>query len=426
MTAATLLIPDPLVPVFEGPARYRGAYGGRGSGKTRTFALMTAIRGYQEGMSGNSGLILCGRERLNSLEDSSLEELKTVIEQHDFLREYYECGERYIKSRDGRIHFAFSGLRSNINSVKSKSRILLAWIDEAEDVSEMAWRKLVPTVREDDSEIWVTWNPESKESATHQRFRENPPRESKIVEINWNENPWFTKALEMERLEDLEKRPEIYDHVWDGGFIVYTDGAYYAHEMLDAKKDGRISAVPYDKGTGVVTAWDLGMDDSTAIWFAQFVGKEIRIIDYYEASGYALDHYAKVLDEKGYHYTNHILPHDVRVKELGTGKSRYEVLQSLGLTNIEICPMLSVEDGIQQVRSSVPMAWFDAKKCERGIDALMQYRRDWDDSGKAWRGRPKHDWTSHAADAFRYLCVGHRPAQQWTSGPIRRNIRGLA
>ncbi|MEL0099990.1 MAG: hypothetical protein VW907_10575, partial [Opitutae bacterium] len=151
----------------------------------------------------------------------------------------------------------------------------------------------------------------------------------------------------------------------------------------------------------------------------------IRIIDFYENSGLALDHYVNVLREKGYIYEQHILPHDVRVKELGTGKSRMEVLQSLGLNGVEVAPMLPIEDGIQAVRTMLDRCWFDVDKCERGIDALRQYRRDWDENGKAWRGRPHHDWCSHAADAFRYLAVGYKPRRVW-GDPIRRNIRGIA
>jgi len=422
---AEIEIPSKLIPIFEGEARYRCAYGGRGSGKTRTFALMSAIRGFQEGMRGREGIILCAREHLNSLDESSLEEVKAAISSVDWLKEYYEVGERYIRSKDGRINYAFAGLRRNVDSLKSKSRILLAWIDEAENVTDNAWNKLVPTVREHDSEIWVTWNPESKESATHKRFRLDPPKDIKIVEINWNENPFFPEVLEKARVEDLEKRPEIYEHVWNGDFMIHVDGSYYAIEMLNAKTEGKICSVPYDKNASVITSWDLGMADTTSIWFAQFVGKEVRIIDYYENSGLSLDHYVNILRSKEYTYEQHILPHDVRVKELGTGKSRLEVLQNLGLTGIEICPMMSVEDGIQAVRSMIPTCWFDETKCERGIDALRQYRRDWDENGKAWRGRPKHDWTSHASDAFRYLATGYRPQHNWGQ-PIRRGLQGIA
>jgi len=384
---------------------------------------MTAVRGYQEGMAGKSGIILCGREHLNSLDESSLEEVKAAIASVPFLQEYYEIGERYIRSKDGRINYAFSGLRRNIDSIKSKARLLLAWVDEAESVTETAWQKLVPTVREEDSEIWVTWNPESKESATHKRFRENPPNDCIIAEVNFYDNPWFPDVLEKSRLEDMERRPEVYKHIWEGDFLIHVDGAYYAHEMLQAAD--RITPVPYDRQASVITAWDLGMADTTVIWFAQYVGQEIRIIDYYENSGLALDHYVSVLRDKGYNYEQHILPHDVRVKELGTGKSRMEVLQSLGLNGVEVAPMLPVEDGIQAVRTMLDRCWFDAEKCERGIDALRQYRRDWDENGKAWRGRPHHDWSSHAADAFRYLAVGYKPKHVWGS-PIRRNIQGIA
>ena len=423
---AQIQIPNKLIPVFNNEARYRCAYGGRGSGKTRTFALMTAVKGYQLGKSGRSGIILCAREHLNSLDESSLQEVKESIQSVDWLNDYYEIGEKYIKSRDGKIHYAFAGLRRNLDSLKSKSKILVAWIDEAENVSEKAWQKLIPTVRDEGSEIWVTWNPESKDSATHKRFRQNTPNDAIIAEINWQDNAWFPEVLEKARLEDLEKRPEIYQHVWEGDFIVYVEGAYYAPELLKAKNEGRIMSVPYDHGTSVITAWDLGMADTTAIWFAQFVGLETRIIDYYENSGMALDHYVKILRDKGYNYESHVLPHDVRVKELTTGKSRLEVLRNLGLNNIHIAPMLGIEDGIQQVRTLIPNCYFDEQKCERGLDALMQYHREWDDVGKAWRGRPKHDWTSHAADAFRYLAVGNvRKPNTWKM-PIRRNIRGIA
>ena len=385
--------------------------------------MMTAVRGYQWGMEGREGIILCAREHLNSLDESSLEEVKAAISSVPFLADYYEVGEKYIRSKDGKISYGFSGLRRNLDSLKSKARLLLCYVDEAESVSESAWQKLIPSVREHGSEIWVTWNPESKESATHKRFRLNTPDSCKIVSCNWKDNPWFPEPLELERLEDQKKRPEIYTHVWEGDFLIHTEGAYYAHEMLQAKD--RITAVSYDRQASVITAWDLGMADTTAIWFAQYVGQEIRIIDFYENSGLALDHYVKILHNKGYNYEQHILPHDVRVKELGTGKSRMEVLQSLGLNGVEVAPMLPVEDGIQAVRTMLDRCWFDVDRCERGIDALRQYRRDWDENGKAWRGRPHHDWSSHAADAFRYLAVGYKPKHVW-SGPIRRNIQGIA
>ena len=425
MSKAQIELPPKLVPVFEGKARYRGAFGGRGSGKTRTFALMTAIMGYRWGMSGKSGQILCAREFMNSLDDSSLEEIKTAIRSIDWLDDYYDVGEKYIRSKDGNIHYTFSGLRRSLDAIKSKARIVLAWVDEAEAVSDMAWQKLIPTVREEGSEIWVTWNPESKYSATHARFRTDPPKDSKIVELNYTDNPWFPDVLDNERKEDKDKRIGMYEHIWNGGFLVFSEGAYYSTEMRRAKEEDRIGEVRYDRAKSVVTSWDLGIGDSTAIWFAQFIGTEIHIIDYYEASGVGLDHYAIVLQEKGYVYEQHILPHDVRVRELGTGKSRLETLDGLGIRNVEIAPDLRVDDGIQATRSMIDKCWFDAKKCEKGIDCLINYTRDWDENGKTWRVRPRHDYTSHAADSFRYLAVGYRPMGSSWDKPLKRNIKGV-
>ena len=423
---AQLKLPNKLVPVFEGKARYRGSFGGRGSGKTRTFALMTAVRGYQWGMEGKTGQILCGREFMNSLDDSSLEEVKSAISEVPWLADYYDVGEKYIRSKDGRVSYVFAGLRRNLDSIKSKARILLAWVDEAETVSDTAWQKLIPTVREHDSEIWVTWNPESKDSATHLRFRKDPPEGAKIIEMNWRDNPWFPEVLEQERLLDKEKRPESYDFVWEGDFKVHNEGAYFAKEMRDARTENRIGFVPYESSLGVITSWDLGIGDSTSIWFFQVSGAEIRIIDYYENAGVGLDHYARVLQERGYVYKEHILPHDVRVKELGSGKSRLETLDNLGIRPITIAPQLSVDDGIQASRSIIPRCWFDAEKAERGIDCLRQYHREWNEQNKSWNGRPKHDWSSHGADAFRYFAVGFSPISDSWAEPIKRNISGLA
>jgi phage terminase large subunit len=424
MKEATIHLPPKLIDIFGGSARYRCSYGGRGSGKTRSFALMTAVWGYRMGQSGLSGQILCAREHLNSLDESSMEEVKVAIRSEPWLNNYYEIGEKYIRSRDGRIRYVFAGLRRNLDSIKSKARILLCWIDEAESVSEAAWQKLIPTVREEDSEIWVTWNPESKQSATHRRFRDNPPTDMKIANVNWNDNPYFPLVLNKERLEDKKLRPDFYDHIWEGEFLIHVDGAYYTVEMREALAEERISNVPIDKSLGVVTAWDLGVGDSTAIWFAQYVGAEVRLIDYYETSGVGLDHYVKTLNDKGYNYTQHILPHDIRVRELGSGRSRLETLNSLGVNNIQIAPQLSVDDGIQAVRSLITRCWFDKNKCERGIDCLRQYHREYDEHNLAWRSRPHHDWASHGADAFRYLAIGYKETSGWGE-PIRRNLQGI-
>ena len=237
-----------------------------------------------------------------------------------------------------------------------------------------------------------------------------------------------TDILDVDELIEAKRTmgEDRYEQEFECSFEAAIQGAYYAAEMKEAMDAGRICAVPYDKSLSVVTAWDLGIGDSTAIWFAQYAGREIRIIDYYENSGVGLDHYAKVLADKGYHYTRHVLPHDARVKELGSGKSRIETLANLGISDVQIAPSLAVEDGIQAVRSMIGRTWFDADKCERGVEALRQYRREFDDKLKTWRGRPLHDWTSHGADAMRYLAIGYSEAGNDWGKPIRRNMKGIA
>lgn len=178
--------------------------------------------------------------------------------------------------------------------------------------------------------------------------------------------------------------------------------------MGEADKEGRLTLVAYDPSIPVHTAWDLGMSDSTSIWFVQArPGGTYGVIDYYEASGEGLDHYARILDEKGYKYGTHIAPHDIRVRELGTGKSRMEIARGLGIRFV-IAPNIPVQDGINAVRTTLPLCWFDADKCEAGIEALRHYRREFHERMKDFSSRPVHDWTSHAVDAFRYFAVGFR------------------
>jgi phage terminase large subunit len=195
-----------------------------------------------------------------------------------------------------------------------------------------------------------------------------------------------------------------------GSFEAAVLGTYFGHDIAAAEKDGRVGKVPYDPAVRVTTAWDLGIGDSTAIWFVQIVGKEVHLIDYYEASGQALSHYVKVLTDKNYLYQKHFLPHDVQARELGTGMTRLRVLESLGLRAgfhgpIEIAPRQQDEEGINAARMMLPRCWFDAEKCRKGIEALKLYRTEWDDEKRVFKRKALHDWTSHAADAFAYLAL---------------------
>ncbi|MEY0735064.1 PBSX family phage terminase large subunit [Providencia stuartii] len=234
MTVARIEIPPKLVPVFENEGvRYRGAYGGRGSAKTRTFALMTAIRGYMAAKNGQSGVILCAREYMNSLEESSMEEVKQAIRSVPWLNDFYELGEKYIRTKCRSVSYVFAGLRHNLDSIKSKARILIAWVDEAESVSETAWTKLTPTVREAGSEIWVTWNPEKDSSATDKRFRKEQPDNAIVVEMNYDDNPWFPSVLEEERLNDQARLDAAtYAWIWEGAYLENSDKQVLANKYV--------------------------------------------------------------------------------------------------------------------------------------------------------------------------------------------------
>lgn len=217
MATARIELPPKLVPVFTGESRYRGAHGGRGSGKSFSFAKMLAVRGYAQKIK-----ILCCRELQNSIKDSVHSEIVGAIESEPWLADFYDWGESYIRGRNG-TDFIFKGLRHNYREIKSTAGIMIAWVEEAEAVSELSWRTLIPTIRESGSEIWLTWNPESEDSPTNTRFVKNPPKSSKIIRLNYQDNPWFPEELEQERLHDLKIDPVIYAHVWDGECITRTD-----------------------------------------------------------------------------------------------------------------------------------------------------------------------------------------------------------
>lgn len=215
-----------------------------------------------------------------------------------------------------------------------------------------------------------------------------------------------------------------FDQEYMCSFTSPVIGSYYGAAISQAEREGRVTGVPYDKAVGVYTFWDLGIDDSTTIWFVQAIGRELHLIDYYENSGEGLPHYAKVCQEREYTYIKHYGPHDIEVRELGSGKSRREIAKSLGL-KFEVAPALGVEDGIEAARSIFSRCWFDSKKTYRGIQALKNYHKEWDERNKTFKNKPKHDWSSHGADAFRTFAVSYKdqivrnitPVGGQTNGP---------
>lgn len=212
-------------------------------------------------------------------------------------------------------------------------------------------------------------------------------------------------AIDDERKAGMD--PALIDQEFYCSFEAPIVGSYYGPQIDRASKEGRITSVPYDPRLLVNTAWDLGIGDSTAIWMYQVAGIEIRLIDYYETSGEGLPHYARVLKDRGYVYGNHYAPHDIEVRELGTGRSRLEVARQLGI-RFRVIPRHAPEDGIEVARGILPKCWFDRKACERGIEALKTFRKEYDEDNKVYKDRPLHDWSSHGADAFRYLAMGLR------------------
>jgi phage terminase large subunit len=408
-------LPPKLIPVFTGEADYRGAYGGRGSAKTRSFAKMSAVKALQFAAAGQDGLIVCAREFMNSLDESSLAEVKAAILDELWLAEHFDIGEKYVRTRDGRVEYDFIGLARHLDSIKSKSRIRLLWVDEAEPVSEAAWSKAVNTVREEGAEIWVTWNPERKNSDTHKRFRVDPPSKSKIVELNWRDNPWFPDTLNRKRLDDMGKRPDSYQHVWEGDFVTVVEGAYFASALTEAKAKGHISRVEFDPLMTVRLFCDIGgtgaRADAFSMWPAQFIGREIRVRDYYEAVGQPLATHINWLREKGYtpDKAEFWLPHDGASNDKVYAVSYESALRSAGY-RVTIVPNQgrgAAAARVEAARRMFPSVWFDEATTEAGRDALGWYHEKRDDQRGIGLG-PDHDWSSHAADAFGMMCVAYR------------------
>jgi len=232
-----------------------------------------------------------------------------------------------------------------------------------------------------------------------------------------------TGLLDDEELQAARKTmsEDQYMQEFECSWNANVPGAIYGKELEAAQADGKISKVPYDPSVRVDTWWDLGVGDSTAIWFTQTVGRAVHVIDFYEARNEGLPHYCKVLVDKKYLYGTHNAPHDIEVRELGSGKSRREVAWDLGL-NFRVVPKLPVEDGIHAAQMLIPRLWFDRDACKDGLEALRQYHRAYNERTRSFRANPVHDWTSHAADAFRYLAVGLREDRAGGRPPQRQAV----
>lgn len=421
MTTAQIAIPEKLIELFSGEADVRACDGGRGSGKTRSFAKMAAVKGYQYGKAGVTGILLCARQFMNSLEDSSLEECKRAIEDEPWLAAYYDVGDKYIKSRDGRITFAFAGLDRNIASIKSKGRLLLCWVDEAEPVTDEAWTTLIPTLREEgtdwNAELWVTWNPKRKSAPVEKRFKGSSDPRMKYVRCNWKDNPKFPALLERVRLRDLAERPEQYAHIWEGDYATVIEGAYFASHIVKARQDNRIGRVPADPLMTLRAFVDIGgtgaRADAFAMWIAQFVGKEIRVLDYYEQVGQPLSSHLNWMREHGYDKAQIWLPHDGATQDKVHDVSYESALRQAGYT-VTVVPNQgkgAAKARIEAGRRLFGSMWFNKATTQPGLEALGWYHEKRDEQRGIGLG-PEHDWSSHGADAFGLMCVAYEEPRE--------------
>lgn len=416
MNEVQAFIPDKLQCLFE-PHRYKIAYGGRGGAKSWAFADALLIQGAQEPLR-----ILCAREIQKSMKESVHQLLRDRIEALE-LEAFYEVLNDEVRGQNGTL-ILFAGLRHNVDNIKSKEGLDRVWVEEAQHVSKHSWETLIPTIRKDGSEIWVSFNPELDTDETYRRFVLNPPPTAVVVKVNYTDNPWFPPVLrdEMEHMKATD--PDAYNTVWAGNTRQWLDGAIYANEIRKAMAETRITRVPYDSTKPVHTAWDLGESDMTAIWFFQRVGFQWNIIDYYENSGHKLAHYLKELQARPYVYGTDWMPHDADHETVGSPKSIKRQALEVG-RKVIIVPKLSVVSGINAARTVFDNCWFDEVKCADGLNCLRHYQYGYDPDTKQRTKSPLHNWASHGADAWRYFSVAcneregqSKPAQKaWLAMP---------
>lgn len=382
------------------PARYKVLYGGRDGGKSWGVADALLLLAAQKKLR-----ILCTRELQNSIKDSVHKLLSDRIAALGLVSAY-EITLTSIKCLTTDSEFIFEGLRLNADKIKSFEAIDIAWTEEAHKISYESWKTLVPTIRKDGSEIWVTFNPELESDETYQRFIVHTPKNAIIRKVNWYDNPWHSAALEEDRVQLKEQDPDEYLHVWEGHCRQTLKGAVYAQELRDAATSERIRNVPYDATKPVHTFWDLGWRDAAAIWFAQVVGFEYRIIDFYSTNQRTINHFLQVMQAKGYTYGTDYLPHDAGSTSMAAGGRTIEGLMRAAGRKVQVLERTSVAVGINAARTILPNCYFDEKKCADGLQCLRRYRYEFDDENNTFSKVPVHDEYSHGADAFRYLAMG--------------------
>ncbi len=378
-------------------ARYKVYYGGRGSSKSHSFGRALLVQGINRKLR-----ILCTREVQKSIKDSVHKLLSDLIAKMK-LGSMYDILETEIRGSNG-TEIIFAGLSNHtIDSIKSYEGIDVVWVEEAQSVSKKSWDILVPTIRKEKSEIWVSFNPELDTDETYVRFVLNPPPDSIVEFVNYYDNPYFPEVLDKEREHCKIVSAEDYETIWEGKCRAAVIGAIYAKEVEQAIRDGRVCNVPYNPLLKVHTIWDLGWNDSMFIILAQRIRSEIAIIEVIEDSHKTLDWYVGELQNKRYNWGYDFLPHDGEHKDFKTGKSAKEILERFG-RKVKITPKLSVEEGIKLARMTFRQIVFNKSKTERLVECLKRYKRVINKQTNE-PGSPLHDEYSHGCDDFRYLAI---------------------
>lgn len=388
--------PEKLAFLFE-PARYKVAYGGRDGAKSWSFARALLLQGAEKPLPTG-----CFREVQKSIKDSVHQLLSNQVEELG-LTNFYQILRDEIRGENGTF-FRFAGLSAQTrDSIKSFEGLKRAWVEEAQSVSKRSWDILVPTIRAPDSEIWVSFNPDLDTDDTYQRFVANPPTGAKVVQINYSDNPWRSRALDQERADMQARSPDDFAHIYLGQCRAAVDGAIYYREVSDLRSSGRIGNVPYDPLLKVHVVWDLGYADYMSLILVQRRASEIRVIRYIEDHHRTLADYSQELRNLNLNWGKCWLPHDGRARDYRSGKSAQEILQQLGWT-VEIVEDIGLEQGINAARLKFPQVYFDKDNAGHLVNRLARYkRRVTAETGIV--GMPVHDEHSHGADAFRYLAV---------------------
>lgn len=409
-------------PLLE-PARYKGAWGGRGSGKSHFFAELLI----RDCLMIPGLRAVCIREVLKDLKDSA----KLILE--DKLAKFglgEAEGFKITKTEiatpgDGLI--IFKGMRDyTADSIKSLEGFKRAWVEEAQTLSKTSLNMLRPTIREEDSELWFSWNPTRKNDPVDMLLRgATLPTGAEVVRANWSDNPWLPAVLEQERLDCQRGEPEQYAHIWDGDYAGVLSGAYYAKALAEAKRQSRIGRVAKDPLMQIRAFWDIGGTgdnaDACAIWIAQFVGREIRVLDYYEAIGQELSYHLNWLRSNGYESALCVLPHDG-----GNHEKIVKITYEGAVRNAGFKTKVILNQGagaalkrIEAARRIFPAIWFNEATTQPGLDALGWYHERHDEKRNVGLG-PEHDWSSHGADAFGMMCIDYEtPKPEQRRAPQR-------